>query len=75
MQLEKRGVDHGVIVTNVNNSELLSMGLDGAIITHLNDEAVKNIDDLKSTVENKFGGPMKLTFYDRNGEKSSILFR
>ena len=75
MQLENRGVDHGVIVTNVNNSELLSMGLDGAIITHLNDEAVKNIDDLKSTVENKFGGPMKLTFYDRNGEKSSILFR
>lgn len=75
MQREKRGVDHGVIVTNVNNSELLSMGLDGAIITHLNDEAVKNIDDLKSTVENKFGGPMKLTFYDRNGEKSSILFR
>ena len=75
MQLEKRGVDHGVIVTNVNNSELLSMGLDGAIISHLNDEAVKNIDDLKSTVENKFGGPMKLTFYDRNGEKSSILFR
>ena len=75
MQLDKRGVDHGVIVTNVNNSELLSMGLDGAIITHLNDEAVKNIDDLKSTVENKFGGPMKLTFYDRNGEKSSILFR
>ena len=75
MQLDKRGVDHGVIVTNVNNSELLSMGLDGAIITHLNDEVVKNIDDLKSTVENKFGGPMKLTFYDRNGEKSSILFR
>ena len=75
IQLEKRGVDHGVIVTNVNNSELLSMGLDGAIITHLNDEVVKNIDDLKSTVENKFGGPMKLTFYDRNGEKSSILFR
>ncbi len=75
IQLEKRGVDHGVIVTNVNNSELLGMGLDGAIITHLNDEVVKNIDDLKSTVENKFGGPMKLTFYDRNGEKSSILFR
>jgi Do/DeqQ family serine protease len=75
MQREKRSVDHGVIVTKVNNSELLSMGLEGAIITHVNDVAVNTIDDLKNTVENKFGGPMKLTFYDRNGEKSSILFR
>ncbi|MDA0864439.1 MAG: PDZ domain-containing protein, partial [Bacteroidetes bacterium] len=75
MQLEKRSVDHGVIVTKVNNQELLSMGLDGAIITHVNDVAINTIDDLKNTVDNKFGGPMKLTFYDRHGEKSAILFR
>ena len=75
MQREKRSVDHGVIVTKVNNQELLSMGLDGAIITHVNDVAINTIDDLKNTVDNKFGGPMKLTFYDRHGEKSAILFR
>ena len=74
-QRQKRDAKHGVIVTKVNNSELLNLGLDGAIITHVNDVAINNIDDLKNTVENKLGGPMKLTFYDRNGEKSSILFR
>jgi S1-C subfamily serine protease len=62
-------------VTKVNNQELLSMGLDGAIITHVNDVAINTIDDLKNIVDNKFGGPMKLTFYDRHGEKSAILFR
>lgn len=74
-QLQKREVKHGVIVTKVNNSELFNLGLDGAIITHVNDVAIKAIDDLKNTVENNFRGPMKLTFYDREGEKSSILFR
>ena len=74
-QLQKRDVKYGVIVTKVDNSELLNLGLDGAIITHVNDVAVKNIDDLKNTVENKFNRPLKLTFYDREGEKSSILFR
>jgi len=74
-QLQKRDVKYGVIVTKVDNSELLNLGLDGAIITHVNDVAIKNIDDLKNTVENKFNRPLKLTFYDREGEKSSILFR
>ncbi len=74
-QLKKRDAEHGVVVTKVNNSELLNLGLDGAIITHVNDVAINNIDDLKNTVENNFRGPMKLTFYDREGEKSSILFR
>lgn len=74
-QLQKRDARHGVIVTKVNNSELLNLGLDGAIITHVNDVAINNIDDIKNTVENKFNRPLKLTFYDRDGEKSSILFR
>jgi len=74
-QLQKRDVKYGVIVTKIDNSELLNLGLDGAIITHVNDVAIKNIDDLKNTVENKFNRPLKLTFYDREGEKSSILFR
>ena len=74
-QLQKRDAKHGVIVTKVNNSELLNLGLDGAIITHVNDVAINNIDDIKNTVENKFNRPLKLTFYDREGEKSSILFR
>jgi Do/DeqQ family serine protease len=75
MQREKRDIDHGVIITKVNNSELLNLELDGAIITHVNDVVINNIDDLKNTVENKFGRPLKLTFYDRDGEKNSILFR
>lgn len=75
MQREKRDLDHGVIVTKVNNSELLNLGLDGAIITHVNDVVINTIDDLKNTVENKFGRPLKITFYDRAGEKNSILFR
>ena len=74
-QLQQRDAKHGVIVTKVNNSELLNLGLDGAIITHVNDVAINNIDDIKNTVENKFNRPLKLTFYDREGEKSSILFR
>ncbi len=72
---EKRDLDHGVIVTKVNNSELFNLGLDGAIITHVNDNAINTIDDLKNTIDNKFGRPLKLTFYDREGEKNSILFR
>jgi len=74
-QLQKRDVKYGVIVTKIDNSELLNLGLDGAIITHVNDVAINNIDDIKNTVENKFNRPLKLTFYDREGEKSSILFR
>ena len=72
---EKRDLDHGVIVTKVNNSELFNLGLDGAIITHVNDDVINTIDDLKNTIDNKFGRPLKLTFYDREGEKNSILFR
>ena len=72
---EKRDLDHGVIVTKVNNSELFNLGLDGAIITHVNDDVINTIDDLKNTIDNKFGRPLKLTVYDREGEKNSILFR
>ena len=74
-QREKRDVAQGVIVTNVNNPDLSNLGLDGAIITQVNDVAVNNIDDLKNIIENKYTGPLKLTFVDRKGEKNSILFR
>ena len=74
-QRDQRKVEHGVLVTKVNNTELFNLGLDGAIITRVNDVLIYTIDDLKNAVEGYANGPLKLTFYDRNGEKSSIVFR
>jgi S1-C subfamily serine protease len=74
-QRDQRKVEHGVFVTKVNNAELFNLGLDGAIITKVNDVLIYTIDDLKNAAEGYANGPLKLTFYDRNGEKSSIVFR
>ncbi|UNY98252.1 trypsin-like peptidase domain-containing protein [Zhouia spongiae] len=64
----------GVKITNVA-SAWDGYNFEGKIITHINDEKVDGIDDVKNMLENAEGYRVKVTFINDEGEKESIYFR
>ena len=50
--------------------------LEGIIITQINDQPVRDIDDAKRIMNRRDGqDPIKVTFVDLKGEKNSFIFR
>ena len=74
-QLNQRNLEFGVLVTKIDNQELDNLSLEGAVITQINDQNVEDIDQARNIVESQSMGALKLTFYDKKGEKNSIVFR
>lgn len=50
-------------------------GFEGKVITHINDEEVENIDDVKNILGNLDGYRAKITIVNDEGEKESFFFR
>ena len=74
--LKRRGVSYGVEVTQALSQDLGRYNLKGIIITKINDEPVKDIDDAKRIMSRRdFNDPIKMTFVDQRGEINSFIFR
>jgi len=66
---------NGVVIfdTNAYNSRL---GLKGKLLVGINDEKIKNIEDVKSAVANaQRSGVMTLVFINQNGERERLIYR
>ncbi len=74
-QLKERGLEYGVMVTGIDNAELANLSMEDAVIVRINDQAIEDIDQVRSIMETKSMGQLKITFYDKNGEKNAIVFR
>jgi S1-C subfamily serine protease len=75
-ELNERGLKNGVIVTRALTPEVARYKLEGIVITQLNDETVKNIDDVKRIMSQRdYRSPIKMTFMDTAGNINSFIFR
>lgn len=75
-ELKSRGLTNGVMVTRALTPEIAQYRLEGIIITKLNDEAVKNIDDVNRIIANRnYRSPIKMTFMDTQGQMNTFIFR
>jgi len=75
-ELSLRGIQYGVKVNRALTNDMARYGLEGIIITKINDETVKNIDDLKKIMNRRdYNEPIKMTFVNERGELNSFIFR
>ncbi|MBA3985498.1 MAG: serine protease, partial [Flavobacteriales bacterium] len=75
-ELKEFSVKNGVIVTRPISQEMAKYNLSGIVITHLNDEVIKNIDDVKRIMNQRVAGePIKMTFINTKGETNNFIFR
>lgn len=75
-ELKERGLKNGVVVTRALTPEVARYKLEGIIITQLNDEAVKDINDVRRIMTQRDPRtPIKMTFMDGAGNINSFIFR
>jgi len=75
-QLRAFGLPYGVIISDAVSRDMQQYGLEGAIITKLNEQPVRNIDDLKKIMANReYNEAIKLTFVNQQGELNSFIFK
>lgn len=75
-ELKSKNISHGVMVTRALTPEISQYNLEGIVITHLNDEVVKNISDVDRIMNNKhYRSPLKMTFVDQQGKTNTFIFR
>ncbi len=74
--LKSRGLKNGVMVTRTLTPEIAQYQLEGIIITQLNDQDVKNIDDVNRIMANRNQrSPIKMTFLNMQGQMNTFIFR
>ncbi|KRO66880.1 MAG: serine protease [Cryomorphaceae bacterium BACL21 MAG-121220-bin10] len=75
--LQQRDAAFGVMVHRSLKKEFMRYDLTGILITHINDQPVKNIEQAQSMITELETRelPIKVTFVTENREKSSIIFR
>jgi len=75
-ELEAVGATHGVLVTKPLSREMAQYGLTGIVITSINDQKVKTIEDVQSIIEKRNpNAPIKIAFKNQKGESSTFIFR
>ena len=76
VELQNFGVKAGVKVTRTLTRDMAQFGLDGHLITAINDENIEDIDDVKRIMNQRtYGKPLKLTVVNQRGEFNSYIFR
>ena len=75
--LQQRDAAFGVMVHRSLKKEFMRYDLTGILITHINDQPAKNIEQAQSMITELETRelPIKVTFVTENREKSSIIFR
>jgi len=75
-ELSKLGLKNGVVVTRPISKEMAKYNLSGIVITRLNDEDVKDIEDVKRIMNQRnIGESIKITFVNQKGEINNFIFR
>jgi len=75
-KLSELGVSNGVEVTRSLTRDMSQYGLEGSIITKINDETVENIDDVRRVMSNRdSNNRIKMTFVNQQGELQTFIFR
>jgi len=75
-QLKKYNLENGVQIANIMENAYVSNKFKGLIITKINDEKVKSLEDLKDKVAQvNLREPMSVTFGNFNGETKTYVFR
>ena len=75
-ELKSRGIKNGVKVNKTITREMSRYGLEGIIITKINDEKVTNIEDVKKIMAlHNNNEPIKMTFVNDKGELNTFIFR
>ena len=74
--LRRLGLSGGVQVSRALSRDMQKYDLSGIVITKINDEEVNNIDDVERVMNRRsYGDDIKMTFYDRDGELNTYIFR
>jgi len=75
-ELKERNISYGVRVSRVLTNEMKDYNLEGIIILKLNDNIVKNIEDVKNIItRTDRNDPIEITFANRKGKISTFIFR
>ena len=75
-QLREYGLSNGVLVSDIISRDMREYDLEGSIITRLNNQPVKDINDIKRIMARRdYGEDIKLTFVNQRGELNSFIFR
>jgi Do/DeqQ family serine protease len=75
-ELEKFGIEYGVKISNVRNESLKKELFDGILIDEVNDEPVRNIDDLKKIMsKHDSRDPLSIRFNAPTGQSRTYVFR
>jgi len=75
-ELKERNISYGVRVSRVLTNEMKDYNLEGIIILKLNNNIVKNIEDVKNIItRTDRNDPIEITFANRKGKISTFIFR
>lgn len=75
-QLKAFGLPYGVIISDAVSRDMQQFGLEGGVITNINDKPVRNIDDLKNIMARRDSNEaIKLTFMNQQGQLNSFIFK
>jgi len=75
-QLVERNLKNGVIISNALTQDMSDFNLENSIITQINNEPIKDIDDVRNVMERRNpNAPIKVTFLNTKGELNSFIFR
>ncbi len=75
-ELKDRGLKNGVMVTRALTPEIAQYKLEGIIITKLNDQTVRDINDVNRIMADRNQrSPIKMTFMDTSGTMNTFIFR
>ncbi len=74
--LKEYGVRNGVVISQATNEKLKRYGLNGILITEIDEEAVQSVDDVKRIMNAKNPNePVSISFVGKDGEKKQIIFQ
>mgnify|MGYP005813075845 FL=1 len=74
--LKEYGVRNGVVISQATNEKLKRYGLNGILITEIDEEAVESVDDVKRIMNAKNPNePVSISFVGKDGEKKQIIFQ
>ncbi|HLU51891.1 MAG TPA: trypsin-like peptidase domain-containing protein [Flavobacteriaceae bacterium] len=74
-ELKARGVANGVKITRALTREMAQYDLTDIIITAINDQKVKNIDDVKRIMDSRQLKPIKVDVVDTDNKTNTYFFR
>lgn len=75
-QLKAYGLSNGVIISDALTRDMKQYGLEGSVITKVNDEDVHSINDIKRVMSRRgYNDAVKITFVNQRGEINSFIFK